>query len=130
MPTFAIECRDTQCAQPLFDRLAPWASQFSFSGGSAEGPVSYVLGGLATVLGRYDEGDAYFAQAAASSDRMRAKFFAARTNLAWGKMLTERNEPNDIEKARELLTKAHTAAMAYGYTILERRAHQVLHDPD
>ncbi len=126
----AIECRDTHCAQPLFDRLAPWASQFSFSGGSAEGPVSHVLGGLATVLGRYDEADAYFAQAAASSNRMRAKFFAARTNLAWGKMLTERNEPSDIEKARELLTKAHTAAMAYGYAIVERRAHQALHDPD
>jgi class 3 adenylate cyclase len=126
----AIECRDTHCAQPLFDRLAPWASQFSFSGGSAEGPVSHVLGGLATVLGRYDEADAYFAQAAASSNRMRAKFFAARTNLAWGKMLTERSEPNDIEKARELLTKAHTAAVAYGYAIVERRAHQALHDPD
>lgn len=47
---------------------------------SVEGPVSHYLGGLATVLGRYDEADAYFAQAAAFSDRVGAKFFAAGTD--------------------------------------------------
>ena len=86
----AAECRDPKYAGPLFDRLAPWADQFSITGVNADGPVSHCLGGLATVLGRYDEADAYFTQAAAFNDRVGAKFFAARTNLSWGKMLAER----------------------------------------
>ena len=105
------------------------------STGSLRGPVSCPapsfqrqvrsathLGGLATVLGRYDEADAYFAQSAAMSDRMGAKFFAALTDLMWGRMLAERRAPGDTEKARDLLTKAHTAAVAHGYGGVERRA--------
>jgi hypothetical protein len=76
----AIECRDPKFALPLFDRLAPWADEWSATGGpTVEGPVSHTLGGLATLLGRYDEADAYFAHSAASSERANAKFFAART---------------------------------------------------
>jgi class 3 adenylate cyclase/tetratricopeptide (TPR) repeat protein len=118
----AIACRDPKYAGPLFDRLAPWADQMSNGGISTNGPVSHYLGGLATVLGRYDEADAYFTQAAAFSDRVGAKFDAARTNLSWGKMLAERNAPGDIEKARDLLTKAQTAAATHGYANVERRA--------
>ena len=70
----AIECRDPKYAGPLFDRLAPWADQLvDDRRRSAEGPVSHYLGGLATVLGRYDEADAYFTQAAAFNDRANAE---------------------------------------------------------
>jgi hypothetical protein len=92
-----------------------------------EGPVSLFLGGLATVLGRYDEADAYFAQSAASSERADAKYFSARTNLLWGVMLADRRGPGDIRKARDLLTKAHTSAAANGYGTVERRAATALH---
>jgi hypothetical protein len=51
-----------------------------------------------------------------------AKSFAARTNLSWGRMLAERGSPGDAEKARALVTRAHTAAMANGYGTVERRA--------
>ena len=119
----AIECRDSKYAEPLFDRLAPWADQWSTTGAvAALGPVSHYLGGLATVLGRYDEADAYFAQSAAMCDRIGTKFFAARTDLLWGRMLAERRAPGDTEKARELLTKAHSVAAANGYGNVERRA--------
>ena len=78
----AIECRDPKYAGPLFDRLAPWADQLSTAGGlTAEGPVSHYLGGLATVLGRYDEADAYFAQAAAFNER------------AWRQVLRRPHQP-------------------------------------
>jgi class 3 adenylate cyclase len=124
----AIECRDPKYAGPLFDRLAPWADQWSTtSGPTVEGPVSLFLGGLATVLGRYDEADAYFAQSAASSERADAKYFSARTNLLWGVMLADRRGPGDIRKARDLLTKAHTSAAANGYGTVERRAATALH---
>jgi hypothetical protein len=88
----------------------------------ALGPISHYLGGLATVLGRFDEADAYFAQSAAMCDRIGMKFYAARNDLWWGRMLAERRPPDDAARARELLTKAHTAAAANGYGNVERRA--------
>ncbi len=123
----AIECREPKYAGPLFDRLEPWADQMAGNGGaSAEGPVSHYLGGLATVLGRYDDADAYFAKAASFNERARAKFFAARTYLSWGKLLAERGAPSDRERARKLLTKALTVAAAHGYANVERRAAEAL----
>ncbi len=63
----AIRCGDPKYAGPLFDRLAPWAEQSVASGSvTASGLVSHSLGGLATVLGRYDEADFYFNQSSAS----------------------------------------------------------------
>jgi hypothetical protein len=127
----AIECRDVKSVTLLFDRLAPWAAQWSTSAGiSSQGPVSHYLGGLATVLGHYDEADAYFAQSAAMNDRMGAKFFAALTDIMWGKMFAERKAPGDSERARELLTKSHLAAVANGYANVQRRATAVLQDLD
>ncbi|MDP9333209.1 MAG: AAA family ATPase [Actinomycetota bacterium] len=126
----AIECRDPKYAGPLLDRLAPYADQWSTTGPTSEGPVSHYLGGLATVLGRYDEADMYLERAAASNERVGAKFFAARTDLWWGRMLAERNAPGDIEKARDLLSRARAASAAHGYANVERRAAQALHDLD
>jgi class 3 adenylate cyclase len=119
----AIEVQDPKYARPLFDLLVPWADQFASIGiAGAEGPVSHYLGGLATVLSRYDEADNYFAYAAAVNDRAGAKFFAARTDLRWGQMLSKRNAPGDAEAARVLLTKAHAIAAEHGYGNVERRA--------
>ena len=53
---------------------------------------------------------------------MKAKFYVAVTDLLWGSMLAERQAEGDTEKARDLLTKAHTAAVAHGYGTVERRA--------
>ena len=122
----AIECREPRYAMRLFERLAPWADQCAVTGPTVVGPVSHYLGGLATVSGHYVEADAYFSQSAAMSARMGAKFFAARTDLQWGKMLAERQAPGDTAKARELLIKAHTAAVANGYRNVERRAAEAL----
>ena len=123
----AIACRDPRFAGPLFDRLAPWSDQFCTNGGgTAAGPVSHYLGGLATVLGRYEDADAYFGQAAAMSDHMGAKAFAATTHLWWGRMLAERQAPGDADKGRELLTKAHVVAAANGYRTVEHESAEAL----
>jgi hypothetical protein len=98
----AIECREAKYAQPLLDRLTPYAHRLSYNPATAEGPVGHFLGGLAAVLGRYDEADTYFSQAAAFSNRVGAKFFAARANLSWAGMLAKRCAPGDAEKAQEL----------------------------
>jgi ATP/maltotriose-dependent transcriptional regulator MalT len=118
----AIECRDPAHAGALFDQLEPWADQLPATGGSALVPVSHYLGGLATVLGRYDEADAYFARSEAMSVRMGAKFFAARTDLLWARMLVERGGPGDMAKARSLLARARDVACAQSYGVIERRA--------
>jgi hypothetical protein len=118
----AIECRAWSVAGPLLERLGPWAHQLASNGASSPGPVSHFLGGLATVLNRYEAADGYFVQAQAFSERVKAKYFAARTDLSYGKMLLERRGPGDSEKARALLTKAHTVAAANGYRNVERRA--------
>jgi tellurite resistance protein len=119
----AIHCGDPKYAGPLFDRLAPWAGQAVASGSvTASGLVSQSLGGLATVLRRYDEAGAYFAQSAAISARMKAKFFAAMTDLLWGNMLAQRKATGDTEKARDLLNKAQAVATAHGYGNVERQA--------
>ena len=122
----AIECGDPRFAGPLFDRLAPWADQLPATGGSALAPVSYYLGGLATVLGRYDEAEAYFAQSSAFCARADAKFFAARTDLALGKLLSRRRTPEDAPKARALLMRAYGTATDLGYGGIARRAAQAL----
>jgi tetratricopeptide (TPR) repeat protein len=123
----AIACRDPKYAGPLFDRLAPYTDQVTTTGGLwIFLPVSHYLGGLATVLGRYDEADAYFAHAAAFNERANAKCFAARNNLLWATMLIERDDPGDNDQARDLLTKAQTTAVAHGYANIQRRAAEAL----
>jgi ATP/maltotriose-dependent transcriptional regulator MalT len=84
--------------------------------------VSHFLGGLATLLGRYDEADSYFARAAAFNERAQAKFFAAQTDLLWGRMLVERGAGSDSEWARDLLGRSQAAAQALGYGGVERRS--------
>jgi class 3 adenylate cyclase len=118
----AIEVGDPRFARPLFEQLAPWADQWCTTGITAQGPIGHYVGGLATVLGRFDEADTYFAQAASMSTRARAKFFGARTDLLWGRMLAVRGAPDDVGRARALLTQAHTVARANGYGKVERRA--------
>jgi tetratricopeptide (TPR) repeat protein len=118
----AVGCGDTESADAMLEQLAPFSQQWHYSDISTAGPISRTLGGLATVLGRHEEADSYFAHSAASSERAGAKFFSARTNLYWGKMLVERNGPGDIQTARDLLGKAHTAAIAHQYGKIEEQA--------
>jgi class 3 adenylate cyclase/tetratricopeptide (TPR) repeat protein len=124
----AVHCGDPKFARPIFDLLAPWSDQWSTTGSTtAEGPVSRSLGGLATVLERYDEANSYFAHSAALSEQIGARFLTAEIDLEWGSMLVKRRAPGDAERARDLLAKAHSAAVANGYGRVERRARTALH---
>jgi class 3 adenylate cyclase/tetratricopeptide (TPR) repeat protein len=122
----AVVCGDPTYASPLFDRLAPWHAQLPATGASALPPVSHYLGGLAGVLGRYDEADAYFSQAAAVSKKLGAKFFSSRTDLWWGNVLVKRDRPGDADAARARLTSAQRVARDHGYGDVERRATEAL----
>ena len=110
----------------LFDCLAPFADQWSSNGGNADGPISHFLGGLAIVLGRWDEADAHLARAAVASERVSATFFSARTDLARGQLSARRNQPGDAASARHHLERARAVAVAHGYGSVERRAVEAL----
>ena len=118
----AAECGDTEAAGVMLEWLAPCAGQFSGGGRGAEGPVDHYLGRLASLLGRYDVAETYFARSALTNQRMDATFFAARTDLHRGQMLADRDGPGDTAMARELLTRAHAVAAAHGYGSVKRRA--------
>ena len=122
----AMECGDPKAALPILERLSPWVQLSSASGITAEGPVSYFLGGLSTVLGRYDDAERYFAQSAAFNNRIQASFFTALTNLSWGKMLQERGLRGDVDRAQDLVADALAAAAGNGYRRVERQAAGVL----
>jgi hypothetical protein len=125
-----VACRDTAIAAALFDRLEPFADQVPTTFIAAYDPVSYYLGELVALLRRYDQADTYYAHAAQFSHRAGAKFFAANTDLAWGEMLAERDDPGDRERARHLLSAAHAAAVAHGYAGIERAAAKALEHLD
>ena len=118
----ATECGHLAAAASLFDQLAPWADQLPATGASALGPVSHYLGGLAAVLGRPDQSDAYFARATALNDRMQAKFFAARTDLSWGRVLGRASGTRVTPRRPGSCSVGHRPRLANGYGGVERRA--------
>jgi len=122
----ASECRDPQFVGPLLEQLAPYSDQWLYTDIATAGPVSRTVGDLLTVLGRYSEAEIQFAHAADSSRRAGARYFAARTDLSWGRMLAERRAPGDSEQARSFLTSARQAGSSNGYGNVERRAAQAL----
>lgn len=112
----AIYCGDRVFAHALYGVLEPWADQFSSAGGlTAEGPVCLYLGGLASVLERYDEADRHLMVAADLCERNGMKFFAALTHLRRGQLLQARGLDGDTELAQQLLSSAHSLADANGY---------------
>ncbi len=119
----AIACGDHRYAQALYGVLEPWVDQFSSAGGlTAEGPVCLYLGGLATVLGRYDDAERNLALAAELCEQNAMRFYAALTDLRRGEMLLARGLGDDTEAARTLLTSAQSVAVANGYGAVARDA--------
>ena len=122
----AIELHATEPAQQLLELLAPYHEQLPAVSIGCSPPVACYLGGLASVLGRYDEAENYFIEATDLNTRGDMKFAAAWTQLLWGRMRAVRSSPGDSERARGLLTSAQTAAAAHGYANIERRATEAL----
>jgi tetratricopeptide (TPR) repeat protein len=118
----ATELRAEAPARLLLDLLAPFDEQVLFIGATAGSPVAYYCGGLESVLGLYDQAETHFAKAAELNARGQMEFAAAVTHLRWGCMHSARGDPGDLERARDLLTQAHVAAMGRGYASIERRA--------
>ncbi|GAC1316768.1 MAG: hypothetical protein NVSMB12_13940 [Acidimicrobiales bacterium] len=124
----AIQCRAAEPAAVLRELLAPWHALTSFSKLHIEGPVAHYLGGLADVVHRYDEAEAWFREAAEVNRNTAARFFSARTDLAWATMLRNRGAPGDAERGRTLAQRARRAGQQWGYANIERRAGALVPD--
>ena len=126
----AGELREPEFAGPMLEHLSPFAEQWLYTDVATSGPLSRTLGDLATVLGRYEEAESYFSHSTMVSERTGAKYFAARSELSWGRMLLERRATGDLATARDLLTRAHAAGVLHGYGTVPRRAASALADLD
>ena len=122
----AIELDEPDFALPLFEQLAPWADQWSDNGATAANPISHFLGGLATVLGRYDDAAHYLDRSASMCRTVGARFFLAETDLLLARMLVRRGRGGDPRRASELLRRAHDAGSTAGYGFVVRRAEEAM----
>jgi len=122
----AIQLEAAGPAAQLYALLEPYHYQVPFIASGCSLPVATYLGGLGTVLGRYDEAEVRFAEAADLNERGDMKYAAARTDVLWARMLRRRGRPGDIERARALLEHARSAAEAYGYALVARHASEGL----
>jgi hypothetical protein len=116
---------DRSTAGVLLERLLPFHDQFVASVVSV-GAVGHFIGALAATLERYEEADAYFAQAAAMEERNGAVTCLARTRLDWARMLLARAAPSDADRAKALLDEVLTTADTVGLPTIERRARELL----
>ena len=73
-----VACGRTDLASLMFELLEPWADQACASGMVVyHGPVSHALAELATLLGRLDDADRFFADAHDMNARMGARYWSS-----------------------------------------------------
>ena len=113
---------ERQGAEALYDQLLPHAEDYSVH----YGVCARYLGLAANLLGRRDEADAHFQQAHLVSERLGARYWAARGRLDHGRMLVEKGHPDDRERAVELLRAAREELLAMGIEVYAQRAGDLL----
>ncbi len=74
------------------------------------------------MLGRYEEAESYFAQAAELNARGEMRFADAQTNLLWGRMLHARGARVTSTELESCSREAASSAASRGYAMVERRA--------
>ena len=121
-----IELHLRSYGELLIKLLAPYRDQVPHNGLSPLPPVATYLGGLATVVDRFNDAESYLVQAAELNTRGEMKFAEAYTNMLWGRMLRTRNGPGDADRARERLGQARETAAARRYAMVERQANAEL----
>ena len=118
----AAELHAEEPARRLLELLVPFDDQVLFIGATAGCPVAYYCGSLESVLGRYEEAETHFAKATELNARGQLEFAAAATHLQWGRMLSARGHPEDLERAHNFLGQALDTALNRGYGSIVRRA--------
>jgi len=124
--------RDADRAAELYDLMLPFADRCAIITTVIwMGSVSRSLGGLAAVLGRYDDAVAHFEDAIETHERVGAKGWLAVTHRDYGRMLLARDLPGDraealrhLSDAVEIATGAGMAGPVLGYMLALKLAAQ------
>ena len=102
---------DQRWAAALYDLAAPYAgSNCTLGVASFLGAADHWLGVLAATTGRYSEAAAHFEAALARHREMGARAWTALTEEAYGRVLSLRGQPADIERAAALTESAMRTA--------------------
>lgn len=100
----------TDVAEEVYDLLLPWRDQIVVTPGTCLGSVAHHVGTLAAALGRPNDADDAFAQAAATHEGLNAPIWTARTRLEWARAIVA----DDPRRGLDLLAKAEQLARAAG----------------
>jgi tetratricopeptide (TPR) repeat protein len=113
---------DRPRAATLYDLLRPHAGRFvvvASGAGPCMGPVSRFLGLLAGAMARWSEAQQHFQDALTTSERIGARPWVAVVGTNYARMLIDRAEFGDRDRARELLAAALETARELGMTRLQ-----------
>jgi class 3 adenylate cyclase len=107
---------DRALAESLLEKLRPYDGKFLVVGraASTNGPVARVLGLLCWTMGRHDEAQAYLELGIEQSRRIGDRPFIALARAELGRVLLERADPEDRERALDLLGESISMAREMG----------------
>ena len=118
---------DAARAEPLYTLLEPFAGRNVVVGRAAtcNGSASRLLGILAAAMRSWELAEGHFINALAMHERMDARPWVARTQLAYAEMLLTRRRRGDRARARALVGDATLTAEALGMPVVAQRAHEL-----
>ena len=113
-----------RAGQAVYQQLVPARGLVVQVGGllAAYGAADRYLGGLCALLGRGRDAEAHFESAQRIDRRARMPVWLARTQVTFGRFLSDRAQVGDLERAAAMLRAGHDAADAYGMTHLRDEA--------
>jgi len=116
--------RDGARAEPLYALLEPYAGRNVVVGRAAtcNGAASRLLGILAAAMRSWELAEGHFISALAMHEKMGARPWVARTQVAYAEMLLTRRRRGDRARARDLLAEAMVTADALGMPVVAQRA--------
>ncbi len=114
-------------AAPIYERFRPFTGQVVAAGAVANcpGSVDRYLGQLAATLCQWDVAERHYQVALKVDEGLRSPPLLARSRYWYGRMLVERGQAGDADKARELLDASGEVAERLGMVALARQAAEV-----
>jgi tetratricopeptide (TPR) repeat protein len=124
----AVGLEDSLRASQLYDLLKPNASRLLICGlySACFGATGLWLGMLAATIQRWDDAVEHFEAAIETNGRIGARPFLARSQHEYARMLIERNDASDKEKAKALLTEATATYRELGMPTFLDNAEELL----
>jgi tetratricopeptide (TPR) repeat protein len=113
---------DAEAAAVLYEQLIPFAGRHAVGHGEGSvGAVDRYLGLLAATIGRLDDAERHFSDAIRLNAQMGALPWTAHSQDDLARLLLQRNEAGDRERANELQLVALETARRLGMVALEAR---------